>query len=105
MHNDRLRNRTRAPSGRFERPHTPPEGDALSPELRGLDSRMTLAEPSWATIGPERLAHFKMLRARDATNTMVTSADPDWSIINAFARRVSGMVSVGLKAVEFVKLV
>jgi hypothetical protein len=46
-----------------------------------------------------------MLRARDATNTMVTSADPDWSIINAFARRVSGMVSVGLKAVEFVKLV
>ena len=34
---------------------------------------------------------------------MVTSADPDWSIINAFARRVSGMVSVGLKAVEFVK--
>ena len=23
------------PSGRFERPHTPPEGDALSPELRG----------------------------------------------------------------------
>jgi DNA-binding response OmpR family regulator len=26
-----------APSGGFEPPHTPPEGDALSPELRGQD--------------------------------------------------------------------
>lgn len=43
--------------------------------------------------------------ARDATNTIVTRADPDCSIINALARRVNGMVSVGLKAVEFVKLV
>lgn len=66
---------------------------------------MTLAEPSWGAIGAEPLAHLKMLRAREATNTMVTSADPDCNIISAFARRVSGMVSVGLKAVEFVKLV
>ncbi len=67
----------RVPSGRFERPHTPPEGDALSPELRGRDSRMTLAEPSWAAIGRDPMAHFKMLIAREATRTIVTSAEPD----------------------------
>ena len=39
------------PSGRFERPHTPPEGDALSPELRGRDRDMTLAECLKAPIG------------------------------------------------------
>lgn len=66
---------------------------------------MTLAEPSWAAIGRDLVAHFKMLMAREATRTIVTSAEPDCSIINAFARRVSGMVSVGLNAVEFVKLV
>ena len=46
-----------------------------------------------------------MLIARDATSTTVTSAEPDCSIIRAFARRVIGMVSVGLNAVELVKLV
>ena len=43
--------------------------------------------------------------ARDATRTTVTSADADCTIISALARVVSGMVSVGPKDVEFVKLV
>jgi hypothetical protein len=45
-----------------------------------------------------------MLIARDAIMTIVTNADPDWSIISAFDRVVSGMASVGLNAVELVKL-
>lgn len=66
---------------------------------------MTLAEQPKAAFGEFVSDHRRTLMAREATNTIVTRADPDCSIISAFACRVSGIVSVGLKAVEFVKLV
>ena len=43
-----------------------------------------------------------MFTARAATSATVTRADADWAIINAFDHVVSGIVSVGLNAVEFV---
>jgi hypothetical protein len=46
--------------------------------------------------------HDRMFTARAATSATVTSAEADWAIISAFDHVVSGMVSVGLNAVEFV---
>ena len=43
-----------------------------------------------------------MLTARAATSSSVTIEMADWSSISIFARRVSGSVSVGLKALAFV---
>ena len=46
-----------------------------------------------------------MLTARETMRPIVTSAISDWTPIRIFASEVSGIVSVGLKAVAFVKLV
>ena len=43
-----------------------------------------------------------MFTARAATRRTVTAESVDRLAINAFARRVSGIASVGLNAVEFV---
>lgn len=43
--------------------------------------------------------------ARAATTTMVTSETMLWAIIKPFARAVSGIASVGLKAVDVVKAI
>ena len=90
----------RAPSAGFEPAHTAPEADALSPELRGQGW-----DPTAVVGGVPKRGQARMLMARAATSTIVTSAEPDWIIISAFARPVSGIVSVGPNEVEFVKLV
>jgi len=46
---------------------------------------------------------LRMLTARATTSPIVTSAVNDWPAIRALAIGVSGMVSVGLKAVALVK--
>ena len=43
-----------------------------------------------------------MLTARAATSRIVTEEIADSESISCFARRVSGIASVGLKAIEFV---
>ena len=43
-----------------------------------------------------------MLTERAATSSTVTADTADSVSINAFAQRVSGIASVGLKAIEFV---
>ena len=69
---------------------------------------MTLAEPPAVPIGREsgttECSYWRTLIAREATRTMVMSAEPDWSIINAFARREIGIASVGPNVVELEKL-
>ena len=44
----------------------------------------------------------RMLTARAATSSSVTSETVDWISISCFAVRVSGIVSVGLNALAFV---
>jgi hypothetical protein len=46
--------------------------------------------------------HFKMLTARAATNATVTTEIADCNIMIILVQRVSGNVSVGLKAVAWV---
>ena len=53
--------------------------------------------PTWMP-----LAQFRIFTARDTTTATVTNDARDCSIINNFAQAVSGIVSVGLKAVAFV---
>jgi hypothetical protein len=43
-----------------------------------------------------------MLTAREMTSATVRRDAVDWTAINSFAEGVSGIVSVGLKAVAFV---
>lgn len=43
-----------------------------------------------------------MLTARATTSPTVTNATADCTIISSFAQRLSGIVSVGLKAVALV---
>jgi hypothetical protein len=47
--------------------------------------------------------YFRMLTARAMTSTPTRSATPDWTAIVHFDHRASGITSVGLKAVAFVK--
>ena len=54
-----------------------------------------------APSGAER-AQPRMFTAREITTATVTNEANDWSIISSFAHGVSGIVSVGLKAVAFV---
>lgn len=48
-------------------------------------------------------SQFRIFTARETTTATVTSEARDCSIINTFAQGVSGIVSVGLNAVAFVK--
>jgi hypothetical protein len=68
---------------------------------------------AWRTLrGPEDDAvalverhlsgYDRMLTARAATRRMVIAESVDSAAINVLAGRVSGMESVGLKAIEFV---
>ena len=50
-----------------------------------------------------RNPYLRMLTARDTTSATVNRDAADWTIINNLAQAVSGMVSVGLKAVALVK--
>jgi hypothetical protein len=43
-----------------------------------------------------------MLTARAVTSRIVTAETADSDIISSFARRVNGIASVGLNAIEFV---
>jgi hypothetical protein len=58
-------------------------------------------KPLGRRAGPGR-AQARMLTARDTTRATVSNEASDWSIMSSFAQGVSGMVSVGLKAVTFV---
>lgn len=46
--------------------------------------------------------YLKMLTARAATSRIVIEEIADSESIRSFAQRVSGIASVGLKAIEFV---
>ena len=48
------------------------------------------------------VAHERMFTARAATRRIVIAESVDSAAINVFAGRVSGIESVGLKAIEFV---
>src|SRR4029450_1287390 len=52
--------------------------------------------------GAARGHYLKMLTARAATSRIVTAEIADSESISSFAQRVSGSVSVGLNAIEFV---
>jgi hypothetical protein len=52
--------------------------------------------------GKGRAVYLKMLTDRAATSRMLTAETPDSESISIFARRVSGIASVGLKAIELV---
>ncbi len=62
--------------------------------------RPAAATPGSSNAGPDQL---KMLTARATTSATVTSDTADWNIIDSFAQRLSGNVSVGLNAVALVK--
>ncbi len=65
-------------------------------------------KPRFALVGAERTtltglgAHCRMLTARETMRPIVTSETSDWMPISPLARRLSGIVSVGLNAVAFV---
>ena len=79
-----------------------------------------MRSPSWSTAstatlcGTNRITarrssplvtltfYLKMLTERAATSRMLTADTPDSESISIFARRVSGIESVGLNAIEFV---
>ena len=50
-------------------------------------------------VGTSTLASAQDVDARETTTATVTSEARDWSIMSNLAQAVSGMVSVGLKAV------
>ncbi len=54
-------------------------------------------------IGCKRTTRDVLLTARAATNAIVSREASDWTNIKTFAHGVSGIVSVGLNAVAFVK--
>ena len=49
-----------------------------------------------------RTRYLKMFTARAATSSTTSAESVDSNSINSFAQRLSGNVSVGLKAIEFV---
>ena len=51
---------------------------------------------------PRRRTYLKMLTARAVTSRTVMAETADSDIISSFARRVNGIASVGLNAIEFV---
>ena len=55
-----------------------------------------------STVGSGFLRHVRMFTARAATRRMVIAETDDSISISSFARRVSGIASVGLNAIEFV---
>ena len=72
---------------------------------RAWKSKPVRCQPGFATplLSPERSsAQLKIFTARETTTATVTNDARDCSIINNFAQAVSGIVSVGLKAVAFV---
>lgn len=54
-------------------------------------------------VGPRQADHLRMFTARLATRTRVSSEVRAWKAISPLARRVSGRVSVGLKAAALVQ--
>jgi hypothetical protein len=50
-----------------------------------------------------RVGYSKMLTARAATSRMASEEIADSASISSFAQRLSGIASVGLKAIELVK--
>ena len=71
------------------------DGRGLRSACRALSTR----EPWWFTVGPRYLSR---LTPREMTRTDSISAETDSRAISILARGESGMVSVGLKADEFV---
>ena len=75
-------------------------------DCRLLRDRSEARGPYPSTQGQARdpvlLAYLKMLTARAATSRIVIAEIADSNSISSFARRVSGIASVGLKAIEFV---
>ena len=55
------------------------------------------------TLFRSSLRYLKTLTARAITNPKMTSEANAWIAIASLAQRASGITSVGLKAVEFVK--
>lgn len=66
-------------------------------------SRLSATASSLRRGGSEgKRAYLKMLTARAVTSRMLSAETADSVSISAFARRVSGIASVGLNAIEFV---
>jgi hypothetical protein len=51
----------------------------------------------------EPLSYLKMFTARAVTSRMLIAETPDSESISSFAQGLSGIASVGLNAIEFVK--
>jgi hypothetical protein len=59
---------------------------------------------TWLRRGPaEPVSYLKMFTARAVTSRMLIAEIPDSDSISSFAQRLSGIASVGLNAIEFVK--
>jgi len=110
-----------APPAGMAQAHTGPEEQSI-PGLEqdrgdGDDRRrqrvvFRLGSRVQGDLGPSRrarvchelaCAYLKMLTERAATSSTTIAETDDPVSINSFARRVSGIASVGLKAIEFVK--
>ena len=65
------------------------------------DTRCESTERGRALLGSE--SYLKMFTDRAVTSRMLIAETADSEIISSFARRLSGIASVGLNAIEFVK--
>ena len=66
------------------------------------DGELERRRPRSAVVADRLRIHERMLTARATTSPTVTSEASDWPLISHLAMGVSGIVSVGLKAVAFV---
>ena len=81
-------------SSTLTRSHHAQRTSSSSPEVGSATSRRSATE--------RRHYYLKMFTARAATSRMQTAEIADPASIMSFARRVSGIASVGLNAIEFV---
>lgn len=75
-------------------------GEALSLRLPTIRPWSSMSIPTLTVAG---VRQFRILTARAATSANVSNEIPDSAIISSLARSDNGMVSVGEKAVAFVK--
>jgi hypothetical protein len=87
------------------RRQSPPSASPRSTDLGSLGCDLWLGarDPETRRHHWTGHSHLRMLIARAATSRTVVAEIADSSIINSFAQRVSGIASVGLNAIAFVK--
>jgi hypothetical protein len=99
-HEPPLHRPTTEPGAEAGKPQAPQEeGDASHHGDDGRHSAVSLS-PAW--LHSRVTYQLRMFTARAATNATVSSEASDWTSMSILAHCVRGMVSVGLKAVEFV---